>query len=357
MSHHTIPRPRVSSHADEQVPKISLLPLRPPPEPLRHPSLPCSSRDPHFAREYTVTTHLIPAAFPRASPFIPVPASPDNESKEERGARVQLYASELLSLQAQHGPDHSDTQPRVLWSVVNRYVRNGNGGGLTLLLLHANGLHKETFEPTLRHLLQAADEDSQYRIDEVWSLDAVQHGDSGLVNGQDLGALFIWHDHARDILNFILHFLPETVTPSALPTYLPRVPLEVSEAREKHGFATRELVVIGHSFGGCSAVLAAYSIPAPFSGLVLVDPVIVPQSLPRDEATRQRVLGALSRRSVWSNREEAYSLLSKSPFFGAWDPHVLRNYVDNALVEDTSGRVRLKCTNNQVRTYATCGAC
>jgi len=143
MSHHTIPRPRVSSRANEQVPKISLLPLRPPPEPLRHPSLPCSSRDPRFANEYTVTAHLIPAAFPRASPFIPVPASPDNESKEERGARVQLYASELLSLQAQHGPDHSGTQPRVLWSVVNRYVRNGDGGGLTLLLLHANGLHKE----------------------------------------------------------------------------------------------------------------------------------------------------------------------------------------------------------------------
>ena len=143
MSHHTIPRPRVASRPNEPVPTISLLPLRQPPEPLRHPSLPCPSRDHRFSSEYTVTTHLIPAAFPRASPFIPVPASPDNESKEERVARVQLYASELISLQAQHGPDHSGTQPRVLWNVVNRYVRKGNGGGLTLLLLHANGLHKE----------------------------------------------------------------------------------------------------------------------------------------------------------------------------------------------------------------------
>ena len=46
----------------------------------------------------------------------------------------------------------------------------------------------QTFEPTFRHLIQAADEDTQYRIDEVWTLDAVQHGDSGLVNAQDLGA-------------------------------------------------------------------------------------------------------------------------------------------------------------------------
>jgi hypothetical protein len=48
-------------------------------------------------------------------------------------------------------------------------------------------------------------------------------------------------------------------------------------------------------------------------------------------------------------REEAYSLMSKSPFFGTWDPDVLRNYVDYALVEDSSGKVRLKCSNIQVR--------
>ena len=145
MSHHTIPRPRVAlPRADEQVPRIPLLPLQAPPEPLRYPPLPCPSRDHRFASEYTVTTHLIPAAFPRSSPFVPLPALPDyNESRDERSARVQRQTDEFLSLQAQYGPDHSGTQPSVLWSVLNRYVRKGNGGGLTLVLLHANGLHKE----------------------------------------------------------------------------------------------------------------------------------------------------------------------------------------------------------------------
>ena len=74
----------------------------------------------------TVTTHLIPAAFPRASHFIPVPASPpDNESKEERGARVRL-----LSPQVQHGLDNSSTQPRVPWSVMYRYVATCKGNGV-----------------------------------------------------------------------------------------------------------------------------------------------------------------------------------------------------------------------------------
>jgi len=232
--------------------------------------------------------------------------------------------------------------------VLNRYVLAGTtGSGLTLLLLYGNGLHKETFESTLRHLLQASDEDKRYRIYEVWALDAVQHGDSGLINAEQLGALFIWRDHARDILNFILHFLPEKVTSSALPTCLPRVPLQVSEAREKRGLSGRQLVVVGHSFSGCATVLAAQSNPAPFSGLVLIDPVIVPSSFSQAEPIRQFIVAALTRRSVWANREEAYSLMRESSFFGSWDPDVLRDYVDYALVEDPTGRVRLKCTNIQ----------
>ena len=56
-------------------------------------------------------------------------------------------------------------------------------------------------------------------------------------------------------------------------------------------------------------------------------------------------------RSLTGSRlsEQAYSLLSKSPFFGSWDPDVLRVYVEYALVEDASGQVQLKCTNLQVR--------
>jgi len=110
--------------------------------------------------------------------------------------------------------------------------------------------------------------------------------------------------------------------------------------------ASRKLVVVGHSLGGCAAALAVHSLPEPFSGLILVDPVIMPASIIGSHEI-QHVTLALSRRSVWQSREEAYSLLSQSPFFGSWDQDVLRNYVEYALVEDASGQVRLKCTNFQ----------
>jgi hypothetical protein len=150
MSNNTISRPPPPALADEQLPSGSipapLLPLRSPPEPLLNPPLPCPPRHYRFTSSYTVTTHLIPAAFPRSSPFVPLPAFPTHdETKDERAARIQRFTGELLSLQAQHVPGQSGTQQTVLWSVLNRYVRKSIGGasGSTLLLLHANGLHKE----------------------------------------------------------------------------------------------------------------------------------------------------------------------------------------------------------------------
>jgi hypothetical protein len=143
MSGRTISRPRQPLRTDERVRPNLLLPLQEPPQPLEYPALPCP-RDHRFSTStYTVTTHLIPAAFPRVTPFVPLPPVPEHESKDERRARVERYASESLALHTQHTPDKSESQPTVLWTVLNRYVRVDCGAGLTLLLLHANGFHKE----------------------------------------------------------------------------------------------------------------------------------------------------------------------------------------------------------------------
>ncbi|KAI0267458.1 alpha/beta-hydrolase [Gloeopeniophorella convolvens] len=212
-------------------------------------------------------------------------------------------------------------------------------------------MHKETWEPTLRHLLRDAEQGGRYQIDEVWAIDVVQQGDSGLLNAEALGALFIWTDHARDILNFVLNYLPEEIAPDdELPAHLPRVAPEVAEARAQRGFSSRKLVVVGHSVSGCCGVLALHSTPAPFAGLVLVDPVIHPVELDTAPGVRSYILGAVSRRDVWPSRAEAHALMRKSPFFGAWDPEVLQAYVDYALAEDADGQVRLKCTGIQEAT-------
>ena len=59
--------------------------------------------------------------------------------------------------------------------------------------------YTQTFEPMLHHLLEMAEKDSSYRIDEIWTYDAVQHGDSGLINAAQLGSLCESHILIRKI--------------------------------------------------------------------------------------------------------------------------------------------------------------
>lgn len=47
-------------------------------------------------------------------------------------------------------------------------------------------------------------------------------------------------------------------------------------------------------------------------------------------------------------REEAYESLANSPFFKAWNPAVLRSYVDFGMTENEQGEIVLKCSGYQV---------
>jgi pimeloyl-ACP methyl ester carboxylesterase len=164
-------------------------------------------------------------------------------------------------------------------------------------------------------------------VDEIWTLDAVQHGDAALLNADSLSANFDWSDHARDILNFLLYYLPsDIVDPSMpLPTNLERLPESVAENRRKEGFLSRKFIAVGHSYGGTSSyvlylsfpllfcliqilgilrTLAALTVPAPFDTLVLVDPQIhMPPNYMGGLSTLQKfVFGALTRRDTWSSK-------------------------------------------------------
>jgi len=113
---------------------------------------------------------------------------------------------------------------------------------------------------------------SSVRIEEIWSVDAVTHGDAALLNGAYLPKLrlslprgsgsFIVadfsfgeadrSDYGRDLANLIIHFLPESGPSfgSDLPLELSRVPVAVSDDRVKNGFFDRVVVGMGHSLGG-----------------------------------------------------------------------------------------------------------
>lgn len=185
----------------------------------------------------------------------------------------------------------------------------------------------------------------QLEIDEIWAMDAVNHGDSALLNKSNLGDIFEWSDHARDILNFVANFLPESMDACNDPS-LPQVSEQVSQQRRDHGFKSRIVVGLGHSLGGCTLVRAVIESPNLFSSVILVDPVIYPSYSLRSLEIDGYIKGALARREHWPDRETARAALLNLPFFQAWNPDVLADYVTYGMYE-FEGEVKLKCPGYQ----------
>jgi len=220
---------------------------------------------------------------------------PANASKKDRNDAAKVF--EILT--ANREKRVMTGYPRVLWNCLNRYVRKGlngsNGTGVTLFLAHGTGFPKEvslkellhgektteatvikTWEPTLSYLLRSTH--LVNLIDEIWAWEAIQHGDAAIVNERSAtgmckiilppkfsycvfalmtskNLLVDWSDNSRDIVNFLINFLPTIPVDTPLPTHLRRIPSQEVEAelRLKKGFKHRTLVMIGHSMGGCSS--------------------------------------------------------------------------------------------------------
>ena len=124
------------------------VPLQRHPEPSTLPSLPSPPRRPAFSDLYTLSTHIVPAAYPRLTPDVPQPEVPDNSiGKEERNRIITQKATEMLGAKRRHSAasEPREGSRKLLWNCVNRYARNDLTGqkGLTLFFAHANGFPKE----------------------------------------------------------------------------------------------------------------------------------------------------------------------------------------------------------------------
>ncbi|KAF8631740.1 hypothetical protein AX15_002221 [Amanita polypyramis BW_CC] len=303
------------------------------------PPLPTPQRSPNVHPSFVLSTHLVPAAYLRATrqvespPPSMMPSGDSSLTRRERMHKLIQVREWLLNVRGADAEGKRGYE-RVLWASVNRYRRLDLGElarkrktrGFTLFFAHGTGFPKEIWEPILKHLLAS----HAHLIDEIWTWEAVNHGDSALVNEKELTPLYDWMDNARDILNFFTYYIPSSASSKSLPVHLPRLSTLESNKRASHGIPTRNIVCIGHSFGGCSITLTALFSPQLFTGLVLVDPVIMlPGAL--GYPVYDVALNALSRRETWKSRSEALALFKGSPFFASWDREALELYVECGL--------------------------
>lgn len=69
---------------------------------------------------------------------------------------------------------------------MSSYSEKWLDNGITLILTHCVGGHKEQWEPTLEHLLSLLSENGGVKIREAWSIDWPNHGDAAILNEKTL---------------------------------------------------------------------------------------------------------------------------------------------------------------------------
>jgi pimeloyl-ACP methyl ester carboxylesterase len=98
----------------------------------------------------------------------------------------------------------------------------------------------------------------------------------------------------------------------------------------------RGAVAVGHSMGGHAAALAAKLEPEAFSELVLIDPVIWPESWYTGVSPELEMVA--NRRNRWAHWEDMFRRFKDKKPFDRWNRKVLLDYCQFGVVPNEGGR-------------------
>ena len=205
---------------------------------------------------------------------------------------------------------------------VKGFIETGNGhlhylnwggasGRFSAHLLHANGFCAGTYSPFVRFLLNDL---------HVIASDIRGHGDS---DGAGVDRIRHWKIFSKDLKQII------------------------------EGTMTPPVIGIGHSLGAVTTYIAAAEYPRLFSGIVLIDPVI----LSRRNLWRSRILkwlgmagksplakGARRRKRTFKSRFDAFKrFASGRGLFKNWSKEFIDAYLECGLLEKDEESAVLKC--------------
>ncbi|KIM88875.1 hypothetical protein PILCRDRAFT_813871 [Piloderma croceum F 1598] len=200
--------------------------------------------------------------------------------------------------------------------------------GVTVLLAHSIGTHKEHWEPMLHNLFEAQSNKSpSHRIREAWAFDWQTHGDSAVLNSNALKSR------------------PDGVSITEWARAL------VAFVNSKHA-VLRRLVVIGHAGGASTWMYSTKFFPfrIPYLTVILVEPKLIHLDAFDNSIQGQGDFdgwfpeATTTRRGSWSSKKDASRYLGGHFPWNAWDTRVLRIHVDQGLHTDPlNGDVVPKC--------------
>jgi pimeloyl-ACP methyl ester carboxylesterase len=117
----------------------------------------------------------------------------------------------------------------------------------------------------------------------------------------------------------------------------------------------RPKMLVGHSMGATASLMVALAKPTWVTGLVLVEPVILPpryirwmrimRALGLSDRVSPLVAQAKKRRGIWPSREAMFEAYRGRGAFRTWHEEVVRDYITGGTVDFVDDKqVRLACT-------------
>ncbi|EPQ51252.1 alpha/beta-hydrolase [Gloeophyllum trabeum ATCC 11539] len=212
--------------------------------------------------------------------------------------------------------------------------------GVTLLLMHGAGSHKEQWEPTIQRIHEATAgrkahghgsfSQDQSTIREIWTFDWPNHGNSSVLNEDHFSSRLPSKITVRDIGHFLATFV-----------------------KSRH-FQGHRIIPVGHSAGTCAAIFSVSHFPpshVPYESLILIElPCITDDVYRSSKSTvsdsgfqyeydrradilRRRIEGGRSR---WSSKSAVFEWTSKRLPWSRWDSQVLDLYLEYGFRESSS---------------------
>jgi pimeloyl-ACP methyl ester carboxylesterase len=238
-----------------------------------------SSSDP-----WTVKEHIIAASHPRAF---------RRGVRDPQNSHLRLHVKQYIPHRSGEIGDDSISPSRK---------------AITIIFHHGVGCSKEPFEPFFADLLTLS---SCPPIRSIWALDAANHGQSYLLNAAEVGDEPHWFDTAHDVKHLINTFQAEMPPP---------------------------LIGMGFSWGCNSMLLNAGWHPRIFQGLICMEPTIEAGWWHGSyERGSHAAMGVVKKRDQWGSRQAARTSLSKSSYYGGFDPRVFEKVMQYDLIEVLEG--------------------
>ncbi|EED19589.1 conserved hypothetical protein [Talaromyces stipitatus ATCC 10500] len=238
--------------------------------------------EPSSPEPWTLVQHTIPAFQSRA--YRRAVRDPNN-------SRLYLHVNEYRIT------DPGTTEPK----------------GITIIFAHGLESTKEQYEPFFSDLLKTVR--SGTSIKAIFAADIYNHGQSFLLNKDEIGDEAEWLDPGRDIVQMINHFR--------------------SQKDESRAYMAPPLVGMGQSFGAVHVLAPAAWHPRLFHALVCIEPVVENGSWHDDgqgtRASTQFRYRLHEMQTSWRNIREARDYFAKSPYYGAFEPRVFEKTIKYEL--------------------------